>query len=116
VHIGLWGVSVVILDHSGSMQGCGPAWPTRQLAVFDFGQGGGPLVGVTRPDVSFFELTMAGGRKVRVSTVHIGGTGYYTVAPQANPRVISWAAYDQAGHRLGGRPGIPGTPSSGKQH
>ena len=116
VHIGPWGECVVILDHSGLDQGCGPTWPTRQLADFDMGLGGGPLVGVTRPDVAFFELTMAGGGKVRVSTVHIGDTGYYAVTPQANPKVISWAAYDQGGHRLGGGLGLPGSPSSGKQH
>jgi hypothetical protein len=116
VHIGPWGECVVILDHSGSGQGCGPTWPARELATFDFGLGGGPLVGEARPDVAFFDLTMADGTKVRVSTVHIGDSGYYAVAPQANPKVISWAAYDRGGRRLGGGPGLPGAPSSGKQH
>jgi hypothetical protein len=116
VHIGPWGECVVILDHSGFTQGCGPSSPTRQLAVSDVGQVGGPLVAVTRPDVAFFELTMADGSTVRVSTVRTGGRGYYAVASQTNPKVISWAAYDQAGHRLGGGQGIPGAPPSGKRH
>ena len=116
VHIGPWGECVVVLDHSGLDQGCGPASATRQLAVFDMGLGGRPVVGVTRPDVAFFELTMADGSTVRVSTVHIYDTGYYAVASQTNPKVISWAAYDQGGHRLGGGQGIPGAPSGGKRH
>ena len=116
VHLGPWGECVVILDHSGFNQGCGPTSPSRQLAVFDMGLGGGPQVGVTRPDVAFLDLTMSDGSKVRVSTVHIGDVGYYAVALQANPKVISWAAYDQDGHRLGGGTGLPGSPSSGKQH
>jgi hypothetical protein len=116
VHIGPWGECVVILDHSGLDQGCGPTSPTRQLAVIDMGQGGGPVVGVTRSDVAYFELTMADGSEVRVSTVHIYDTGYYALASQTNPKVISWAAYDQGGHRLGGGHGIPGALSSGKRH
>jgi hypothetical protein len=116
VHVGPWGDCVVILDHSGLSQGCGPTSATRQLAVFDMGLGGGPLVGVTRQDVAFFELTMADGSTVRVSPVHIGHTGYYAVASLANPKVISWAAYDQGGHRLGGGQGTPGAPPSGKRH
>jgi hypothetical protein len=112
VHIGPWGKCVVILDHSGFNQGCGPTSPTRKLADFDMGLGGGPVIGVTSPDVAFFELAMADGSTVRVSTVHIGDTGYYAVASQTNPKVISWIAYDQGGHRLGSGPGIPGTPPS----
>jgi hypothetical protein len=115
VHVGPWGECAVFLDH-GVFQACGTIWAVRQLAEFDMGLGGGPLVGVTRSDVAFFELTMADGSKVRVSTVHINGTGYYAVASQTNPKVISWAAYDQAGHRLGGGQGIPGALSSGKRH
>jgi hypothetical protein len=114
VHIGPWGKCVVVLDHSGFNQGCGPISPTRKLADFDMGLGGGPVVGVTSPDVAFFEMTMADGSTVRVPVVHIGDTGYYAVASQTNPKVISWAAYDQGGHRLGGGPGIPGTPSSAR--
>ena len=74
------------------------------------------MVGVTRADVAFFELTMADGSTVRVSTVHMGGSGYYAVASWANPEVLSWAAYDKGGHRLGGGQGVPGAPSSAKRH
>jgi hypothetical protein len=116
VHIGPWGECVVFLDRSGLNQGCGPTSATRQLAVFDSGLGGGPLVGVTRPDVAFFELTMTDGSTVRVPTVHIGNTGYYAVASQTDPAVLSWAAYDQGGHRLGGGQGVPGAPPSAKRH
>jgi hypothetical protein len=116
VHIGPWGQCVVILDRSGLTQGCGPKSATRQLAEFDMGLDGAPLVEVTRPDVAFFELTMADGRTVRVSTVHLADTGYFAVASPTNPEVISWAAYDRGGHRLGGGHGIPGAPPSGKRH
>jgi hypothetical protein len=115
VHVGPWGECAVFLDH-GVFQACGGVWAVRQLAEFDMGLGGGPLVGVTRPDVAFFELKMADGSAVRVPTAHISGTGYYAVASQTNPKVIRWAAYDQGGHRLGGGQGIPGAPSSRKRH
>jgi hypothetical protein len=115
VHIGPWGTCVVIEVPNGWSASCGtsPATTPPGLIPFVMGDGGGlPLVGFTRPDVAYLELAMKDGKALRVTVVHLDRTGYYAVGQTKDTAVAGWSAYNSAGHKLGGGPGIPGTAGS----
>jgi hypothetical protein len=65
------------------------------------------FVAAERPAVTQVRLRMSSGTTVRVPVVDVAGRRLWAFAVTAHPRIVRWAAYDAAGHRLYGGPGPP---------
>jgi hypothetical protein len=58
------------------------------------------LLGQVQPDVARLELSLAGGQTVTLRAVELARGKYFGYLNPAAPRLLSWAAYDAAGHKL----------------
>ena len=65
------------------------------------------LVGTARPSVAYLRLDIADGTSIRVPTVAVDGQLFYALVIMRDQVVVSWGAYDPAGHRVYGGTGSP---------
>ncbi len=66
------------------------------------------LLGTAKPSVAYLKFELAGGRKaLRAPAVLVEGQRFFGVPLAHGAHVTSWAAYDQAGHKLYGGIGAP---------
>ena len=65
------------------------------------------LIGTARPSVAYLRLDIADGTSIQVPTVAVDGQLFYALAIVRGQVVVSWGAYDPAGHRVYGGIGSP---------
>ena len=65
------------------------------------------LIGTAGPSVAYLKLDVADGSTIEVPTVAVDGQLFYALAIVRGQDVVSWRAYDPAGHKLYGRVGAP---------
>lgn len=112
---GPWGVCVRVYSPSG---GGGACWVTPSVpgpfsagAGINFDPSAKPryFVGATTTGsgAAYLRLSMSNRNSVRVPVVTLDGQGFYLMLVPVRPSILSWAAYDASGHRLGGGTGSP---------
>ena len=72
--------------------------------------GGGAVdIGVARSDVSYLLIARSGGSVLRAGVAHVAGLPYglFVLSTSHWRSMLSWAAYDGRGTRLGGGKGDP---------
>lgn len=65
------------------------------------------LIGTAGPSVAYLKLDLADGTTIQVPTVVVDGQLFYALAIVRSQVVVSWGAYDPAGHKLYGGVGAP---------
>lgn len=65
------------------------------------------LIGTAEPSVAYLKLDVADGTTIQAPTVAVDGQLFYALAIVRGQVVVSWGAYDPAGHKLYGGVGAP---------
>lgn len=65
------------------------------------------LIGTAGPSVAYLKLDVADGTTIQAPTVAVDGQLFYALAIVRGQVVVSWGAYDPAGHKLYGGVGAP---------
>jgi hypothetical protein len=109
-YAGPWGYCEVLTaqnGHGSSCQQAGVGYPGSELIGPASATLGRWVVGTARPDVAYLVLTLRNRATLRVPVVEFAGSNWFALAINTHPRIVSWRAYDDAGHRLYGGPGWP---------
>lgn len=98
--LGIWAdcITPAQAAEAGVKAATGTIWP-RGLARW--------LIGTARPSVAYLKLDLADGTTIHAPTVAVDGQLFYAVAIVRSQIVVSWGAYDPAGHKLYGGVGAP---------
>jgi len=109
-YAGPWGYCEVLTaqnHHGSSCQQARVGHPGSELIGPASATLGRWVVGTARPDVAYLVLTLSDRATLRVPVVEFAGMNWFALAITARPRIVSWRAYDAAGHELYGGPGWP---------
>ena len=114
-YAGPWGLCIGVRSADGTIGSCMPiSGGSVNLGTGIAMDPVGPpstlpryMVGYVSGRAASLRVGMSDGSTVQVAVVRIDGQGFYLLSVPASPKIVRWAAYDAAGHRLYGGSGAP---------